>query len=185
MSWLTRQQIFSFSPNHIPYFWNTHSTSHRANSIDAKGFKVTLITNAYQKAYLEDYQRLEMDACQTIWIREVKLELLSAPVMYARLIAPYASIEKSFRRIPYLDTQPLGRYLFQIPNIIRQPYEVKLLKKEHPLYKKINCLINIDATDLWARRSIFLHNESKLLLTEVFLPQYLSVFNKKPIISSL
>lgn len=175
--WLLREQCFSQKClTNIPYFWDSHSTTARARTIDPKGFQVNLISAAFKKALPDEYQCLSLDPASAVWVREVELDLLSTPVMFARLIVPYSAITDVFHRIPYLGNQPLGRYLFRLCGITRKPFETKRLKKGDRLYENITQSQENKPSELWARRSIFTYQEERLLLTEIFLPEYSRIF---------
>jgi chorismate--pyruvate lyase len=178
--WLRREQCFShyFLPN-IPYFWDTRSTTARAHAIDPKGFQVSLICAGFEKALPEEYSCLHLEAGSMVWVREVELHLLSAPVMFARLAVPYSAITNVFQRIPYLGNHPLGGYLFRLGGITRKPFEIKCLQKGDRFYEKLTKFQENKPLELWARRSIFTYRGENLLLTEVFLPEYVRVFGGK------
>jgi chorismate-pyruvate lyase len=164
-------------PTNIPYFLDTNSTTERARAIDSTGFKIDLLCSCFEKPLPEEAHRLRIDLRHRVWVREVVISLLSFPIMFARAVVPYAALEDSFRRIKHLENESLGRYLFRLPNIQRESFDIKKLQQGDCMYEKAMKYAGNKKDVLWARRSIF-RLRSALLLTEVFLPEYSSVFKQ-------
>jgi len=70
------------------------------------------------------------------------------PVVFARSIIPKNPITDSIMEI---GNKPLGEILFTDPNILREPIEVTF------------------QNDIWGRRSVFVMNNSRILVSEFFL----------------
>lgn len=171
MTWIIQKRwSFHDIPTDIPYFLDTKSTTRRARIIDPKGFKVNLLHAGLQKPMEDECFCLGISPRSYAWIREVELNLLSIPVMFARLVVPYFALESAFRRIKYLASQPLGPYLFKLPGITREPFQIKKLRRGEWFYERSRPVEKPAA--IWARRSVFRYKASPLLLTEVFLPPY-------------
>ena len=81
-------------------------------------------------------------------VREVFLYGDNEPVVFARSIIPKNPITDSIMEI---GNKPLGEILFTDPNILREPIEVTF------------------QNDIWGRRSVFVMNNSRILVSEFFL----------------
>ena len=81
-------------------------------------------------------------------VREVFLYGDNEPVVFARSIIPKNPITDSIMKI---GNKPLGEILFTDPNILREPIEVTF------------------QNDIWGRRSVFVMNNSRILVSEFFL----------------
>jgi len=81
-------------------------------------------------------------------VREVFLYGKNQPVVFARSIIPKNPITDSIMEI---GNKPLGEILFTDPNILREPIEVTF------------------QNDIWGRRSVFVMNNSRILVSEFFL----------------
>ena len=87
-------------------------------------------------------------------VREVSLNCGQRPVIFAR---------------------PLGETLFADPRITRFALRFRRLNRRHELYRRACELLEHSPACLWARRSLFALRESRLLVTEVFLPAILDL----------
>ena len=81
-------------------------------------------------------------------VREVSLYGDNQPVVFARSIIPKNGKTDSIMKI---GNKPLGEILFTDPNIIREPIEITF------------------HNDVWGRRSVFVMNDSRILVSEFFL----------------
>lgn len=172
MTWQNHKRCTSID---IPYFLSATSTTKRAHQIDPKGFEIHVRHAGFQKILPEEATCLKIDLRQIAWVREVHICLLSIPVMFARAVVPYPALENDFRRIQFLENSSLGHYLFHLPMIKRQPFEIKCFQEGDNLYDDLTACEDNKPNALWARRSVF-YLQYSLLLTEVFLPGYIQVF---------
>ena len=81
-------------------------------------------------------------------VREVSLYGDNQPVVFARSVIPKNAKTDSIMRI---GNKPLGEILFTDPNTLREPIEVTF------------------HNDIWGRRSVFVMNDSRILVSEFFL----------------
>jgi len=81
-------------------------------------------------------------------VREVSLYGDNQPVVFARSVIPKNAKTDSIMRI---GNKPLGEILFTDPNTLREPIEVTF------------------QNDIWGRRSVFVMNNSRILVSEFFL----------------
>jgi len=81
-------------------------------------------------------------------IREVSLYGDNQPVVFARSVIPKNTKTDAIMRI---GNKPLGEILFTDPNILRESIEVTF------------------QNNIWGRRSVFIMNDSRILVSEFFL----------------
>jgi len=81
-------------------------------------------------------------------VREVFLYGDNDPVVFARSVIPKNPITESIMEI---GNKPLGEILFTDPNILREPIEITF------------------QNDIWGRRSVFVMNNIRILVSEFFL----------------
>ena len=81
-------------------------------------------------------------------VREVSLYGNNQPVVFARSVIPKNTKTDSIMKI---GNKPLGEILFTDPNILRESIEVTF------------------HNDTWGRRSVFVLNNSRILVSEFFL----------------
>jgi len=81
-------------------------------------------------------------------VREVSLYGDNRPVVFARSVIPKNTKTDSIMKI---GSKPLGEILFTDSNILREPIEITF---HH---------------DIWGRRSVFVMNNSRILVSEFFL----------------
>ena len=81
-------------------------------------------------------------------VREVSLYGDNQPVVFARSVIPKNTKTDSILKI---GNKPLGEILFTDPNILREPIEITF------------------HNDIWGRRSVFVMNNSRILVSEFFL----------------
>jgi len=81
-------------------------------------------------------------------VREVSLYGDNLPVVFARSVIPKNSKTDSIIKI---GNKPLGEILFTDPSILREPIEITF------------------HNNIWGRRSVFVMNNSRILVSEFFL----------------
>ncbi|WP_339843930.1 chorismate lyase [uncultured Halopseudomonas sp.] len=130
-------------------------------------FRVEVLHQGSEHARADEGQALGMRDEEQVWVREVLLHTAGAARVFARSIAPLATLQRSDLELRELGTRSLGELLFGKPEISRSTIEIspyptawlppQLQQKPH----SHNC---------WARRSLFCDSELRLLVCEVFLP---------------
>jgi chorismate--pyruvate lyase len=109
------------------------------------------------------------------YVREVHLICGERPVVFAHSVLPIPSLRGGWNGVTRLGSRPLGDALFNNPRISRMPLVYRSLRPGHPLFRGVQRHLPVDATRLWARRSLFCLKGHPLLVTEVFLPEIQSL----------
>ncbi len=106
------------------------------------------------------------------YVREVLLLGDGKARVFAHSVLSRANLRGAWRGVAGLGTRPLGEALFADPRIRRLALSSRRLDARHPLYRAARRHAGIGARTLWARRSTFCLRGARLLVTEVFLPDF-------------
>lgn len=146
------------------YDWLRGQGSLTRRLVDAgrDDFRVELLHQSLQPAREDEALALGIEPGAEAWIREVLLHAAGAPRVFARSVAPLASLADSGLDLDSLGTRSLGEVLFADARIERSDIEIsrypaRWLPAEHR------------HAGLWGRRSQFSHASLRLLVCEVFL----------------
>ena len=108
-------------------------------------------------------------------VREVSLNCGPLPVIFAHSVVEPRALRGPWHALMTLGARPLGAALFANPRVARYPLRFRQLDRRHKLYRRAAGLIEHPPARLWARRSLFVLHQSRLLVTEVFLPAILAL----------
>lgn len=171
LAW-TRKPINSGAYRH----WLLHvgSLTRRLQSV-SRGFEVRPGRHLYARPQLDEAGLLGLPRRQRVLLREVYLCCDDVPVVFAHSVLPRRSLRGEWQRLGRLGNQPLGTALFMNPGVTRMPLEFKRLSRQHALYRRAVRTLDIRPPALWARRSVFRLKHSAIMVTEVFLPQVLTL----------
>lgn len=120
-----------------------------------------------QQEQLMNNEREIMDADCSYMVREVLLYGEQTPWVFARSLLPEALCEDHHIGLSSLGNKPLGSLIFNDLRFIRQPFQVTRITSDNNLYQQLQ--LNTSQS-LWGRRSVFLFQEWKLMVAEIFLP---------------
>lgn len=121
----------------------------------------------------EGDQALRRDECSVLgfsfprreWVREVLLKGYDQPWVYARSILIAEGLQGYSRALRHIGSQPLGSVLFQRGLFSRTSLQLSVYPEEWlPL--------QYARAGLWARRSVFIGEKQRLLVQEIFLPDF-------------
>lgn len=110
-------------------------------------------------------------------IREVMLLCDGHPLVFAHSVIPRAGLTGPWRNLSRLGNRPLGEALFADPRIVRHPLQYRRLDRRHPLYRSALRRLTVRPSWLWARRSLFVRDGYPILVTEIFLPALLQLYD--------
>lgn len=113
-------------------------------------------------------EQQKLDADSAYVVREVLLCGEQNPWVFARSLLPQALCEEEEMGLSSLGNKPLGSLIFNDPRFIRQPFQITRIDSDNKLYQQLS----LNSTEpMWGRRSVFLFQEWKLMVAEIFLPQ--------------
>jgi len=108
-------------------------------------------------------------------VREVYLWCGDVPVVFAHSVARRDDLRRAWRSLTGLGSRPLGAALFANPRVRRQALRFRELRAHDELTARALSRAGHARSELRARRSIFMLNNSPILVTEVFLPGILAL----------
>ena len=138
-----------------------------------KDFTVRPVLLKNTKSLVDEYALLGLKANQHALIREVILMGNNQPVVFAHSVLPRTSLQGAWNGLGRLGNKPLGATLFANPKVKRTTLEYKKLSTYSSISIRVAEHMQTLPKQLWARRSIFILNCAKILVTEVFLEQLL------------
>ena len=173
--WRYRNQLFA---NVLPeaiaaWLFDPSSLTARIIAACPGRFHVEVVAQHWQRAYLNETQRLRMPVQQIALVREVYLYCNDTPWVFARTVIPRGTLTGKQKHLAHLGSRPLGAVLFADPQMHRDPIEVACLKAQHKLYAKATARLAAVPGEIWGRRSVFYLADKPLLVNEIFLPTML------------
>lgn len=160
-----------------PYYdWLVHvgSLTDRIRA-RCRAFRVELLRQDLARPDADELPVLGLRAGEVAWVREVALYCGEAPAVFAHTALPRGNIRGAWHLIAGLGNKPLGALLFSDPRVRRLPFRFLRLDARHPLYHRAAAVAAVRPAGFWARRSLFRRAGRAILVTEVFLPQILSL----------
>lgn len=101
-------------------------------------------------------------------VREVILYGNNQPWVFARSLLPLSSLTGRLRHLRKTSRKPLGAFLFKQPQLQRSPIEIaRIHQKHHYLAEYLH-----QNQSVWGRRSVFYVDQKPLMVSEVFLPDF-------------
>ncbi|MBM5571322.1 MULTISPECIES: chorismate--pyruvate lyase family protein [Deefgea] len=138
-------------------------------------FHVRVLQQGWHPPHLDERTVLQLPRQQTrVASREVLLCSADRPLVFAHSITRRASLQRGFHLFGRSGSRPLGALLFADPTIRRSHLSWRKLNHRHPLWQKAVAAAGPQAATLWARRSVFYACGDQLLVTEVFLTDFLT-----------
>lgn len=139
-------------------------------------FSVQLLTMQMDKPLMGEFARMRLSSREPVLVREVHLSGKSQPVVFAHSVLPRRHLRGAWLGLRLLRNKPLGASLFSNPKVCRASMEFKKLSPHHRLFQLASAHLQQQHQPdvLWARRSIFMLNHARIMVTEVFLPHVLT-----------
>ena len=132
-------------------------------------FKVEVLFQGFSHIRLDERRALGLNKHQATLIREVILYGNNQPWVFARSLLPLSSLTGRLRQLRKASRKPLGAFLFKQPHLQRSPIEIaKINQNQYYLPKYLH-----NDQSVWGRRSVFYVDQKPLLVSEVFLPDFL------------
>ncbi|MEO6423273.1 MAG: chorismate lyase [Candidatus Nitrotoga sp.] len=141
----------------------------------SENFSVCNVHNRLAIAVYDEAALLGLPAHHKIYTREVYLHANDKPVVYAHSVVAAHHLCGAWHALRNLGKRPLGALLFAHPLVRRSDLHFHALKPNHPLYRRAAVVLDIPPQKLWARRSLFILRNAPLLVTEIFLPDILTL----------
>jgi chorismate lyase len=162
----------SIRPSPALQHWLTDPGSLTARLVakSAGQFRVEIVRQFIGRASRNECQALGIHCSDLALIREVILKGNNQPWIFARSILPLASLTGDLRHLRKQHTRPLGAFLFSQSHLVRSPIAVAAIGRNHRYVPATLAKSEL----LWGRRSVFSLHDKPLLVSEVFLPDFVA-----------
>ena len=138
-------------------------------------FRVDVVFQGPRRATRDERFLFGARARQTL-VREVYLWCGDVPVVFAHSVAHRGDLRRAWRSLTRIGSRPLGAALFANPRVQRQALRFRELSAHDELHARARARAGkTGARALWARRSLFILDNSPILVSEVFLPGILAL----------
>ncbi len=151
-----------------PWLLDQTSLTEHLVRAGAGDFRVQVQRSCWGAPRTDERAALKMRDRERALLRETLLLVRGQPWVYARSVIPASTVTGDNRLLRSLGNRSLGSWLFQVPNMERDPFAVALLPPGNTL---VSAELQQD-TPLWGRRSRFVVNQRPLLVCEIFLPAF-------------
>lgn len=164
----TSWQQFRIVPHSVvPVNWRSWvmdrgSLTQRLVKASIGDFRVRVTRLEWACPTVNETLKLGIASRQKALIREVDLLCCGRAVVRARSVIPAATLTGEERQLKHLGTRPLGAFLFSSRAMVRQPIELAGFQGSQ-------------RQAIYGRRSVFLLHDKPLLVSEIFLPELLSL----------
>ncbi|WP_371872541.1 chorismate lyase [Gilvimarinus sp. DA14] len=153
-----------------PWLLDSGSLTAKLRRLSVGQLSVEILRQSWGRPRLSEARALGCKPNQACLIREVVLQGPGQmPWVYARSLFPAPSLTGALRHLRQLDNRPLGGYLFSHPNLGRSPISIAAI----PPYTGVPDQLQKQQL-LWGRRSIFGLYGRHILVSEVFLPGFVT-----------
>lgn len=144
------------------------SLTRRLRRLGGSDFHLSVLGEGWECSGEEDLRLLGSQAGR-VRVRRVRIEALGVHLVFACTRMP----PETLARHPWLGRlghKPLGEALADRTDVRRTPFEFALLPADHWLLEAALEGTDLVPGQLWSRRSLFLIDDSPILVYEVFLP---------------
>ena len=135
------------------------SLTERLLAAGGDSFRVRVIAQSWARPLPDERRALGMQSHAVALVREVVLECMGQPWVYARSILPARSLEGALRHLRRFGARSLGAQLFSQRDMRREEFEIACVRM-HP------------EGLTWARRSVFhVHDRPLLVLSLIHISE--------------
>lgn len=168
--WLSTEEFQQFADDKQQYSWllETGSMTLKLTAAGNNPLVVKILSAEHQPIFEQERVLLNCHARRNAFVREVIMQVDEQPWMYGRTVIPDETLKGPGGQLKMLGSKPLGSLLFRNKKNLRVSVEIAKINHQHDLFPEFMSDIK---KELWARRSLFLFEDSPLLVQEVFLPK--------------
>lgn len=116
---------------------------------------------------------LQASSATVLQVREIQWCLNQVPLILARVLLPKQSPSPLFASFPTYGVRSIGSVLFQ-PGVISSPLSFAMLTADHAYAKMVYATtLAFPVGGVWLRRRQFMHKTAKIMVIELFMPNFL------------
>lgn len=154
---------------------DTGSLTARLVKLSKGNFRVEVLFQGFARIRLDERQLLGLPRPAAVLVREVVLYGNNQPWVFARSLLPLSSLTGRLRQLRKISSKPLGAFLFKQPDLIRSPLIVaKFTPADRIIPKSLQ-----QEQPLWGRGSVFYVRGKPLLVSEVFLSDFIQTISRE------
>lgn len=160
----------------IPWLTYTDCLSEKLKSV-ACNVKMQVLSEMFRK--INWWEKYYLSIFDEVFHREIVMYSNYKPCWYARTIIPKNTYKLHLNLFKRLNDEPLGNLLFEInTKIVRTSFIYYPVDKNNFEFYWCRAITKEDIKYFWVRASTFKINTEFFYLTEIFLPEFLSVIKK-------
>ncbi|AZD70267.1 chorismate lyase [Pseudomonas chlororaphis] len=172
--WLSQSRLTPLpDAQTLDWLFDEGSLTRRLTRLSNDGFSVTPLVEGWQTLRADECTALDLPPGSQGWVREVYLRGHGQPWVFARSVAARSALQDGGLNMDELGSRSLGELLFCDQAFQRRPIEVC----HYPCPWLPD---EVQADDLWARRSRFDRATLSVLVAEIFLPSLWSAVSAQP-----
>lgn len=161
----------------LPWLLDDRSLTERIISACSGQFSVVVLTQKWVLPNQQERCLLEIAARQKVLLRQVILYCGDKPVVFAHSLIPLKTLKGQHIQLKFLKNKALGKYLFSKPYLIRSKIQWSLISNQSDQHKIMSQSFDLKQP-MWGRRSLFNLKQKKLLVSEYFMPDILTLSDK-------
>ena len=142
----------------MPWLGDTGSLTQALRAIADGTFKVSVLSEQIKVPFWHEQRKLHRSLHLAALVREVELSIHETPVVFARSIIPLNLVSAGQGGLKNLGGTPLGHLLFK-------DGKMRVSKREF-----LN--LQIKQNTVYARRTPYDYLDSRILVSEFFLPEF-------------
>lgn len=173
-TWLAADalQDVSLSPRHWSWVVNTDSLTKRLRHRFGAKIEFHLQKAQIDQVYPEERNLLTLKDKASHWVREIEWRTQDNLLVAARVVIPTGSTNPLMRKLYGIGSVSIGEVLFQPGAFARESMLFAKIVPGHPYFALANAKEELSAGFLWARTSVFVCKQDRLLVSEIFLPNF-------------
>lgn len=163
------------TPQHLKHWLQDRgSLTRRLQKKSGGDFSVTVLKQCWETPRLDEARALGISPQQRALVREVILHGNGQQWVYARSVLPQRALNGRLRFLRKLGNKPLGALLFSNPSIKREPVVLQRVAQSRlPASLQQLSPEQSGQPPLYGRYSIFRYGRHGILVSEVFLPDFI------------
>ena len=140
----------------------------------AQPFNLQLLRRGFAAAHRDELPLLGLH--DRARVREILLKRGELPLVFAHSVISHRDLHGAWAILDGIGGRSLGSILFHDHTVHRGALHFRRIDARHPLFRKAQPWCEGDRPlELWARRAVFRREGRPLIVTEVFLPQVMTL----------
>lgn len=140
----------------------------------AQPFNLRVLSRGFAPAHRDELSLLGLH--DRARFREILLKRGEVPLVFAHSVISHRDLKGAWAILDGIGGRSLGSILFHDHTVHRGALHFRRIDARHPLFAKaLPWCQGVQPLELWARRAVFSRKGRPLIVTEVFLPQVMTL----------